>query len=503
MPSSAAALLLALAPGSFRPAPPAEPAPQQPAWPGALSRVVLLAEGPRVVEVNDRGGGAAVCQRLLNTAAGALPLVERVAGFPLPSRGPVRIQVFESTDPIGGYAGNHNGREVNVWREISDRGLIHELAHYWFSRRFVRDSYRSERWITEGLAEYVAVQALRGAPALGDAAWGHRENLAHWTSDKSGQRPLLRTGIPVFPLAQGERPAAEARDWYARAYSFFHLLSHHLGEDTLRAVHAELELSHRPVTSESYLSALGAHTPDVEALIAGWLHPGPFHGALHPDLLRDTDGDGLTDAEERTRGTSRHDRDTDGDGEHDGVETLLFRSDPCDPGSRPERLDYAIDGLLDEWNGESPSARYRYDPVGDLENRGPRACDLGAAWFDADEVYFYVVFRLAEELEQGARYEVGIDRDGDDVFDVVITCDPDLTVRVGHLYGDWEASDWHPVALAPAAVRGRNIELAVPRGAIGAQGKVRLYAFSVFRPGGTADWVYGDQLRGWIPFELP
>ncbi|MEM7308985.1 MAG: hypothetical protein AAF682_20040 [Planctomycetota bacterium] len=476
---------------------------QEPAWPGSLSEVVQLAAGPRRVEVTDRGGGAAVCRRMLNTAAGALPWVERAAGFPLPLTGPVRIQVFGDRSKTGGYAGNNNGREVNVWREISDRGLIHELAHYWFSKRFAFDSYQRERWITEGLAEYIAVEALRGAPHLGDAAFGHRENLAHWRSDRTGGDVLLRAGIPVYPLGDDERSAAEARDWYARAYSFFHLLSHHVGTETLREVHAELEAEYRPVTSADYLAVLGERASQVDALIAGWLTPGDFHPALDPRLLRDADGDGLTDAEERARGTSVSDPDTDGDGERDGVEAMLHGTDPCDAGSLPERRGYVIDGTVTEWVSSTPTARFRYDPVGDLENGAPRACDLGAVWLDADETYFYVAFRLAEDLGPGARFEVGIDADRDDVFDVVVTCDPDGTVRVGHLYQDWDSSDWHPAVLAPVGVRGRDIELAIPRAAMRVSGKVRLYAFSVHRPSPDSDWVYGDQLHGWIPFRLP
>ena len=478
-------------------------APQEPAWPGEISRVVQLERGPRTVTVFDRGAGAAVCHRLLITATTALPLVEDAAGFPFPGTVQVEILVYADREETGGYAGNNNGREINVWGEISDRGLIHELSHYWFSRRFAKDAYQNERWITEGLAEALAVQALRGAPFLGDSAWGHLENMGHWTSERTGPDPLLKRGIPRYPLGTGERAAAGARDWYARAYAFFHLLTQRLGTERLQGLNAYLEEHQRPVSSAAFVAALRNVDEEADLLIRGWHTPGEFHPAMHPDLLADSDGDGLSDAEEQAHGTGLSQVDTDGDGEPDGVELIVLQTDPCDASHAPKRLPYVVDGKLGDWAAENPSASHRYDAADDLENGAPPACDLAAAWFDADETYFYVVFRLAKDPKPGARFEVGIDADGDDVFDIVVTCDPDLTVRIGHLYEKWDASDWHRTVVAPAVLVGRDLEFAVPRSCMRVAGDVRLYAFSVHQPEPEGDWVYGDQLPGWIPFQLP
>ncbi len=498
-------LLVALALAGWQESASPKPPPvQEPAWPGDFSAVVELAGGPRVVHVRGRRTGAAVCRRMLHTVTEALPLVEEAAGFPLPGTHPVRIQVYADRERTGNYAGNNDGRDIHVWQEISDRGLIHELGHYWFSRRFARDSYRSERWMTEGLAEYVAVCALRGAPALGDPAWGHRENLSYWVSEPDPARGILASGIPTYPLGAGESSAAAARDWYARAYSFIHLLAAHVGDENLRSAHRRLAARAEPVTTESYFATLEALVPGVRGAGSGWLWGGEYAEGFHPDLLRDPDDDGLSSAEERARGTAEEHPDTDGDGEWDGIEAFVLGTDPCDGSSKPARLAYEIDGRLNEWSAQTtPSARFRYDPLSDLENRAPAACDLGAAWFDADETYFYAVFRLANDPAPGARYEVGIDSDGDDVFDYVVTCDHDATVRVGRLYEVWDASDWHPTVVAPAVVRGRDVELAIPRASMRVRGKVRLYPFSVFQPADGSDWVYGDQFKDWIEFELP
>ncbi|MBV9084798.1 MAG: hypothetical protein JOZ62_19140 [Acidobacteriaceae bacterium] len=49
----------------------------------------------------------------------------------------------------------------------------------------------------------------------------------------------------------------------------------------------------------------------------------------------DSDGDGLSDAQERNLGTDPNNQDTDGDGYPDGLEVLLG-SDPLDPNSVPD-----------------------------------------------------------------------------------------------------------------------------------------------------------------------
>ena len=461
-----------------------------------------LLQGPRAVEVQDLGGGPEACRRLLHIATAALPSLEEACGFPLPTTGPVRILVYPDRASTGGYAGINTGRHVRVCHDIPDRGLIHELAHYWFSRSFVDDGFGPERWLIEGLAEYAAVEVLRRSPSLGDAAAAHLENDELWTSTRSAEAEgLLARDVPGWPLDPGPEAVARARDWYARAYGFFHLLSHEVGGDTLRTLHGQLGRRRQAVSTAEYLGALAAQRPDLGPSLAGWFGPGGFHGAFRPGLLADSDGDGLSDAEERARGTARHGRDTDGDGELDGLEALLFDTDPCDPRSRPHRRPYTVDGRLGDWAKESPTARYRYDGHGDLENGAGPGCDVRAAWVDADEHYLYGAFRLAAEPRPDLRYQFGVDADQDGHFDVVLGVDGDGRVVVGRPWG--RSITWDRALLAPAATSGRQVEFAVPRAALGLSGPVQLWAHSVHRPLDQGDWVFGDQVRGWIPMDLP
>lgn len=451
-------------------------------WSGAISREVELAAGPRQVMVVDLGGGPEACRRVLDCAVVALPLAEEEAGFPLPGVLPVGILVFTDASKTGGYEGINDAGEIRVQASISDRALVHELAHGWFSAGFVQDSGGSERWIIEGLCEHLSVAVLRRAPALGDAAWAHASILAGWTSGHGGREPLLARDIPSYPLATGARSAAG--DWYGRAYAFYHLLYCRLGPEPLRRAHARIAAAGGEVTSRGYLADLARIDPSAPALLAGWQLSGAFARGMHPDLCRDSDGDLASDAEEAARGT-----------------------DPLSKDARGAAPRYAIDGDVHDWLEDRPSARYRYDAQGDLENGGPASADVRAVWIDADASYVYALFRLESPPAAGDSLELAFDADGDDVFDALLAVSPALSVSTVCLYTARETSDSHESLSALRAATRGDVEVAVPRaalsrGGVPLAGDLRVYAYSLHAGAGKT-WTYADQLRGWIPFNLP
>jgi len=69
----------------------------------------------------------------------------------------------------------------------------------------------------------------------------------------------------------------------------------------------------------------------------------PFgDGDEEPSVAVDTDGDGLTDAEEDALGSDPSNADTDGDGYSDGVEEAYY-TDPVDPNDHPYTGGWPID----------------------------------------------------------------------------------------------------------------------------------------------------------------
>lgn len=124
---------------------------------------------------------------------------EAQAVFP---RDPDKLLIVGAGDPMwrGGLsAGNslfmHADRPL-----VSENGtssLVHELVHV-FSR--ISDTDRSD-WITEGLAEYYAIELMRRAGGLGEDRYQKvREHLIKWSRDVKSLRGENATG-PVTARA--------------------------------------------------------------------------------------------------------------------------------------------------------------------------------------------------------------------------------------------------------------------------------------------------------------
>ncbi|MCE9667574.1 Ig-like domain-containing protein [Myxococcus stipitatus] len=127
-----------------------------------------------------------------------------------------------------------------------------------------------------------------------------------------------------------------------------------------------------PVTFTNLAS--GPHTLEVRAVdAAGNADPTP--ATYNWAVSVDSDGDGLTDGDEVTRGTDPNNPDTDGDGVPDGVEVLVGGTDPLDDDSDDDGLldgteDADHDGIVDEGETDPNDADTDGDGIQDGTEKG-------------------------------------------------------------------------------------------------------------------------------------
>jgi hypothetical protein len=124
---------------------------------------------------------------------------EAQAVFP---RDPAKLLVVAAGDPMwrGGLSGP-NSLFMHAARPlVSENGtssLVHELVHVFSG---IRDTDRSD-WITEGLAEYYAIELLRRAGGMTEGRYQQvRKSLAKWSRKVTSLRTERSTG-PVTARA--------------------------------------------------------------------------------------------------------------------------------------------------------------------------------------------------------------------------------------------------------------------------------------------------------------
>ncbi|MFY1830716.1 cell envelope biogenesis protein OmpA, partial [Myxococcus fulvus] len=137
--------------------------------------------------------------------------------------------------------------------------------------------------------------------------------------------------------------------------------------------------------------ALGAHTLEVRAVdAAGNVDDSPASYAWV--ITADSDGDGLTDAEEVALGTDPNNADTDGDGLPDGIEVKVAGTDPLDDDTDDDGLldgneDANHNGLVDDGETDPKKADTDGDGLTDGLELGltePQGTDTDPARFTPD-----------------------------------------------------------------------------------------------------------------------
>jgi hypothetical protein len=336
--------------------------------------------------------------RVERVARKALPALERIVGSHWPRSFDPRIVVVPSRDECGGEVGFFDvpRHEIRVVPSIPSWLVVHELAHAWYGTPFSDDRRRNE-----GEATFAALRVLREVPELGDEAWVRASLFQSIDAAPKGELPT-----PPFPL-----PAS----WTA------------LDEAKKNAFYAKAALD-----------------CEAESLSRDGVKP-PI------DALRDTDGDGLPDAEEVALGCDPKNPDTDGDGRSDGDEVRFYRSDPSkkDP-PLPWREARA------QGPGEIALVSARTDGVL-LE----LTIETKSGFGEADRFYDF-------ELAIGDEKRVaGLGRGHDPwLGETTGITDPSLV-------------DWRALERSRVVFQDKKATLVIPRPMLGASGKIALRAYLV------------------------
>ncbi|MEA2026487.1 MAG: hypothetical protein U9O18_07330, partial [Chloroflexota bacterium] len=145
--------------------------------PEKLVRTETVSPGGQIVTVEGWPEDPKWTEEITKGVERTLPELEEIAGTPIPGDEIVVRQV--AAQALGGYAGDFSGKseQIRVGETYDDSMLVaHELAHAWFNRKTVKDT-----WIMEGHAEWMAAQANHLAcPLPGDYPGKGKPKLSEW-----------------------------------------------------------------------------------------------------------------------------------------------------------------------------------------------------------------------------------------------------------------------------------------------------------------------------------
>jgi hypothetical protein len=165
-------------------------------------------------------------QRVRTLAEASLPVLEELFGFPY--EGPRELLVAErGRRDIFGYEGTFiclaTTCEIGVSPVANDLVMLHEFAHLW-TEPF------AQRWLAEGLAEYMSRQAAEQLATLVDAP----------STDFPGGAPfpLDEWGRPRFLIGADDAAVAREGAGYVQSLRFFERLVDEFGMEAVQKANA-------------------------------------------------------------------------------------------------------------------------------------------------------------------------------------------------------------------------------------------------------------------------
>lgn len=219
----------------------------------SIEGAVSLAEGDIALSVKYFPGERDWAERILDLATTALPILEDLFGVAY--GGPAEIEIAErGRQGLFGYEGTYGCQSdddcsIGIHPMGEDIVALHEFAHSW-TRVF------EERWIQEGLAEYMALQAAeRLEPPV---AVVEREPI-----DSTIELQLDVWRKPIIMVNAPDEEKDREHTGYAKSLRFIQVLVEAAGMEALQAVN--LAAAERPeidqpryleMNSRQYLDAL-------------------------------------------------------------------------------------------------------------------------------------------------------------------------------------------------------------------------------------------------------
>lgn len=204
---------------------------------------------------------------LAEAAPDVLDLYEKILG-PYPHPG-LTVVIGPGFVP-GGYA--DRGLIYISEEKPGLRTLAHELVHQWWGRG-VRAKHPGDRWLTEGLAEYLALLYLesRNEAPLEEMLEKHKEayleTMALW-----GDKPIVHVSNEDY-----QKKGLVSALLYKKGAWLHRTLHLLLGEQYFRALQKIYsKYCGEPITTEQYIAELAAdcegHQEAIEAIARQWLY---------------------------------------------------------------------------------------------------------------------------------------------------------------------------------------------------------------------------------------
>ena len=230
-----------------------------------LSTEVQLRDQMVPINITYFQGEEAFAQHVSDLALNGLPVIEDLYG--LTYFGPGAINVSERVrQVILGYEGLTScdaatACEVNISPIADDYTVLHELAHLW-------SGLYEKRWLSEGFAQYVSVQAASYLPP------GLVTGAPPARQQPSVELQLDDWGEVNAVIGASEEELAIENAGYYRSQRFLEQLEFELGLEVLRRTNQAISLDGAPADSRRFMDVLEEVSGrDNDGVFQEWIFP--------------------------------------------------------------------------------------------------------------------------------------------------------------------------------------------------------------------------------------